>query len=173
MIPWWAKALVLAAVVGFIFGAGWWSRSVLADRDAAKFKEQAALERAESVAQANKLADERMRETERRLAAQKGIADETARTLARERDARATADLVARSLHERAAALAAASDARECNPAAPAERQAAGPDARVFADLFRRADEAAGRMAEVAGQRYAAGLDCQQRYDTLTENRAP
>lgn len=46
-----------------------------------------------------------------------------------------------------------------------AERAAAATDITVLAHMLGRLDRAAGELAEVAGQRYIAGLDCQRRYD--------
>lgn len=161
------RALFVLGAVAFLVGVGWYARGVVAERDEAATVARMAAERAALLADAGKEADRRMAETERRLAAQKESTNEALRQAQRERDARATADLVARSLHERAAALAAASDARKCDPSADGRGAPAVASAGVFADLFRRADEAAGRMAEVAGQRYVAGLACEREHDAL------
>ena len=54
---------------------------------------------------------------------------------------------------------------------------AAGPTASdaldLLADLFGRADEAAGELAEFADAAHAAGLTCQRSYDALTKPNQP
>ncbi len=54
---------------------------------------------------------------------------------------------------------------------------AAGPTASaaldLLADLFSRADEAAGELAEFADAAHAAGLTCQRSYDVLTKPSQP
>jgi hypothetical protein len=53
------------------------------------------------------------------------------------------------------------------DPAITAERAAAATDRLVLANLFRRADEAAGRYAEFATESRIAGLDCERRYNIV------
>ena len=43
----------------------------------------------------------------------------------------------------------------------------------LFADLFSRADQAAGELAEFADAAHAAGLTCERSYDALTKPSQP
>lgn len=49
-----------------------------------------------------------------------------------------------------------------------AASQAATAHARLLADVLKRADERAGRLAAVADQAYLRGLSCEQAYDALS-----
>lgn len=53
------------------------------------------------------------------------------------------------------------------NPPTTAELATAATDRLVLANLFRRADEAAGRYAEFATESRIAGLDCERRYNII------
>lgn len=54
-----------------------------------------------------------------------------------------------------------------------AERAAAATNITVLANVLGRADRRAGELAEIAGQRYVAGLDCQKRYEAQFNKKAP
>lgn len=54
-----------------------------------------------------------------------------------------------------------------------AERAAAATNITVLANVLGRADRRAGELAEIAGQRYIAGLDCQKRYEAQFNKKAP
>lgn len=53
-----------------------------------------------------------------------------------------------------------------------AASKAAAENVRVFADVFRRADEAAGRMAAVADQALTRGETCQRQYEVIRSTTA-
>lgn len=67
----------------------------------------------------------------------------------------------------RAAARAAA------NPGTPAAGPATGDALDLLSDLFTRADETAGELAQAADLAHAAGVTCERSYDALTDPRRP
>lgn len=83
--------------------------------------------------------------------------------------ARASADSL-RGAVDAITARLAASQARG-NSCTAAASQAATRAAAVLADVFKRADQRAGDLAEVADQARARGLTCEQAYLPLESNR--
>ena len=122
----------------------------------------------DAAAKADNEAAERDREQARQLSTNKAIQDGQ-RTIDQ-----ATADAVrarnsADSLRGAADDLAARLAASEAsgNSCAAAASKAATRAAMVFADVFKRADQRAGDLAEVADQARARGVTCEQAYDSL------
>ena len=56
---------------------------------------------------------------------------------------------------------------------APASGPTTGDALDLFADLFSRADQRAGELAEFADAAHAAGLTCERSYDALTKPSQP
>ncbi|MBR8234265.1 MULTISPECIES: DUF2514 family protein [Burkholderia] len=103
----------------------------------------------------------------RRLVAQQGIANDAAK----ERD-KARADAVAAGgaadgLRKQVAALIA--DARRAGAATGSP--ATGGALDLLADLFGRADQRAGELAEYADRARIAGQQCERDYDALTAQK--
>lgn len=171
IVPWWVDALLVALVAGglslAVYGYGRHQREagrqeVQAAWNAEKvIQQQAALK-----AQADSAA-----ETQRRLAAQQEITNETTAQLNR---ARADAD-AARSASDRlraqlAAYVSANRGAARSNPAPQPGGATTSTPIDLLADMFRDSDEAAGILAEALDAAYAAGLACERQYDALTKH---
>lgn len=121
------------------------------------------LEKAARQAEAEARAEER-----RRADALQEIAHETQSQLDRARADADAATSAGERLRQRVAELAAACRRPTGDPAAPGSGQAADTAARVLADVQRRLDEAAGRIARHADEARAAGLACERAYGALT-----
>ncbi|MCQ0034202.1 DUF2514 family protein [Burkholderia glumae] len=107
-------------------------------------------------------------EYSRRLVAQEEIATDAAKERDQARADAAAADGIADGLRKQVAELVA--DARRAGTAAGSS--ATGDALDLLADLFGRADEAAGELAKIADERGIAGKQCERNYDTL-KGRAP
>ncbi|AYY97673.1 DUF2514 family protein [Burkholderia multivorans] len=105
-------------------------------------------------------------EIRRQLAAQQEIATDAAKKRDQARRDAAVADGVADGLRKQVAALVA--DARRA--AASTGSPATGDALDLLADLFGRADEAAGELARIADERGIAGQQCERSYDALSGN---
>lgn len=148
------RVLFVVGVVAFLTGAGWYARGVVAERDEAATVARMAAEREAQIAA-------HMRETERRLAAQKEIADEAERKTRAARADAARAAVAAGSLRTHVAALA--ERAATCDPAAAGD----GPADRL-ADVLGQCVERYGAVAAAADRAIVAGQQCQRAYDSLT-----
>jgi hypothetical protein len=102
----------------------------------------------------------------RRLAAQQEIATNAAKERDQARRDAAAADGAADGLRKQVAALVA--DVRRASASAGSSPTGDGLD--LLADLFGRADEAAGELARIADERGIAGEQCERSYDALTDN---
>ncbi|KVE34451.1 DUF2514 family protein [Burkholderia sp. BDU5] len=120
---------------------------------------------ADQVQQIDDLTNER-NEFRRRLAAQQEIATDAAKERDQARRDAAAADGAADGLRKQIAALVA--DYRSAS--ASAGIPATGDALDLLADLFGRADEAAGELAKIADERGIAGQQCQRSYDALIGN---
>jgi len=107
-------------------------------------------------------------EEQRRVAVQKEISDAYEKNMADARADAAAASTASDKLQQRVATLIAASRQTSCNPTVIDKRTPAESITRVLADVQRRTDEAAGRMAAVADDRGAAGAACVSAYDSLS-----
>ncbi|MDL2284386.1 DUF2514 domain-containing protein [Oxalobacter sp. OttesenSCG-928-P03] len=102
-------------------------------------------------------------EDKRRLDAQEKIANE-----AKEQRDKALADArAANAVSDRLRNSVASLTARINNSTASGDCQAAITTGLLFADLFRRADERAGELAEYADRARIAGQACESAYDSL------
>lgn len=83
-----------------------------------------------------------------------------------------SANAIASRLHEQTDKLAQrlADRERACNPTASGAGQTAS-GTQLLADLFKRADEEAGRMAAIADEARVRGLACEQAYSGLVPDR--
>lgn len=79
--------------------------------------------------------------------------------------ARAADRLASVRVRDAAAAAAARARAQCADPGAADLGPPAGDPIGVLADVFGRADERAGILAEIADQRYLAGRACEREYD--------
>ncbi|URI08768.1 DUF2514 domain-containing protein [Aquincola tertiaricarbonis] len=108
-------------------------------------------------------------EEQRRTAAMQETVDVAQEQIAAaRRDARA-ADGAADRLRQHVAALASRCGGPASDPAAAAGSAPAAGAGLVLADLFSRADERAGQLAEYADQARIAGQACERAYQALTK----
>jgi hypothetical protein len=125
-----------------------------ADREAQK---DAALRQAAANAQ----------ETQRRLLAQKEAQDAHDKDVAAARAAAARAAAAAASLRQQLTAFTAAAGRTTGHPAAAGDGPPAADALDLLAQLFSRADDEAGVLAEALDASHAAGQQCERAYDTL------
>jgi hypothetical protein len=148
-----AALWVVAAVIAY--GAWQHHRASTAARKLLTIEAEIAREREAAMARS-------MAAAQKRLDAQGKVARDAQSEAAAARSDAAAAGAAAHGLREQAAALAASAAAAA---GSSASCEAAATTARVLADLLGRADEAAGRMAEVADQRGVSGKACERIYD--------
>lgn len=103
-------------------------------------------------------------ESDRIARQQQGNAENAAKQREQARAAADAADAAANSLRKQVAELVA----RARDPAASAGSAAAGGPLDLLADMFGRADEAAGEFARIADERGIAGQQCESDYAALT-----
>lgn len=129
---------------------------------------RAADKEAAAVAAASAVMDARAKE-QRRTAAIQEAADAAVDDAARSRaDARASADAAER-LRQRAASLAARCGGSAGDPTAATGGASAAGAGLVLSELFQRADDRAGELAQYADQARIAGAACERAYDALRE----
>lgn len=107
-------------------------------------------------------------EEQRRIAALQEIIDDTESKLARARADAARAADVGQRLRERFSAVASACGAGAGGAGSAGSGPTASAAAGLLADVQRRLDEAAGRLAEFADASHAAGLACERAYGEVT-----
>jgi len=107
----------------------------------------------------------RTEETRRVTALAQIVNDQAARAVAAKADA-GRAAAAARSLRERAQAVARGGAAG--NTTAAGQRDAATAAGLVLADVLGRADDVAGELAQALDRAHGAGVTCQQSYGALT-----
>lgn len=121
----------------------------------------------DSDALAQRHTEARIEEQRRQQAINKVIQNASQQIYAAHNDA-VSANAVANRLHEQADKLAQRLADRERACGSPTTR--GGPPAsrsQLLADLFKRADEEAGRMAAIADEARVRGLACEQAYGGL------
>ncbi len=174
IVPWWVEALLVAAMVGGIalaihgygrhrYQAGqaevqvWWNAEKV-QTQAAALKAQAA--NAFETARRNREQQDAIHERDTKLAA--ALADADALRAAGVRLRSDTATFIA--AHRRGAAR---------DPALAAGGPAAPDAPDLLADVFGRADDAAGELAQALDHSYLAGLTCERIHDSLTRQTPP
>jgi xylose isomerase len=111
-------------------------------------------------------------EEHRRINAIEEIKIESKKQIEQARADAAAADATADRMHEQARRLAAASGQCTTDTTTAIRGAAArATNAIVLADVFQRADAAAGRLAAAYDQARAAGLACERSYDALHNAR--
>ncbi len=166
---WFVLAFVIAAVVTY----GWLDgrdHGIAAANAQWQHKwDQQALELAQAQLHAQQVA---RTEELRRIEAIEEITNETRTQIERARADAAAADAVAVGLHEQARRLASRTSSCTTDTTTAIRSQAArATNAVVLADLFARADQAAGRMAAAYDRARAAGLACEHSYDAVRNAR--
>lgn len=128
-------------------------------------------DKADSDALAQRQAEARIEERRRQQAINKVIQNASQQIYAAHNDA-VSANAIASRLHEQTDKLAQrlADRERACNPTASGAGQTAS-GTQLLADLFKRADEEAGRMAAIADEARVRGLACEQAYSGLVPDR--
>jgi hypothetical protein len=106
-------------------------------------------------------------EEHRRIKAIEDIQNESKKQIEQARADAAAADAVAIGLHEQARRLAARASKCTTDTAATIRSKAGAATNQLLADLFQRADEAAGTMAAAYDRARAAGLACERAYDAV------
>ena len=163
--------LAAAAIAAAVLGAALGLRTYQLHTATAHLAEvQIAWAQDRAQAQAAALAEsEKYRALETQWAtAQKEITDDADRKVTQARADAAVADAAAGKLQQRVAALVAAARAAAANPSASQGGPAADDPIGMLAELQRRADQAAGRMAQIADERGIAGEACERAYSELT-----
>lgn len=157
----------VAAALAAGGAAGYALRDLSADRDIATLSAQHA-QAVASAASAGQTAERDARAVEqRRYAALQEIVDAAQSDHDRAATDAARARAAAVSLRGAAQAAAARCDRPAGDPApAPASAAAAGPGL-VLADVFGRADDRSGELAEALDRARGAGLACERAYDAL------
>lgn len=125
----------------------------------------------DSDALAQRYTEARIEEQRRQQAINKVIQNASQQIYAAHNDA-VSANAVASRLHEQADKLAHRLADRERACGSPTPR--GGPPAsgaQLLAELFKRADEEAGRMAAIADEARVRGLACEQAYSGLVPDR--
>jgi len=117
-------------------------------------------------------ADARAEEQRRTAEVQKAADEAEKARLTAEADAAAARDAGGR-LRAQLATLAARCRAGAGNPDAAKPGAPADPTERMFADVQRRLDETAERIARHADAARAAGATCERAYDSLTAKPTP
>lgn len=146
-------AFIAALVLGY---------EALAERHREQGREEI---RAEHATQALQEAERRRAEERRRAAAHQEIVNEAQKQTDRARSDAAAARAAAGRLQAELAAYRG----RTCpNPATGDGGEAAAATERMLADVQRRLDDAADRIAGFADQSRIAGLACELKYDALT-----
>lgn len=167
---WFVLAFVVSAVVTYAWFEG---RDYGTDKANAAWQhkwDQQALQLANAEARALEVA---RTEEQRRIKAIEDITNESKKQIEQARADAAAADAVADSMHEQARRLAARGGQCASNATTTNRSQAArATDAVVLAELFRRADAAAGRLAAAYDQARAAGLACERAYDAVRNAKA-
>ncbi len=162
---WFVLAFVISAVVTWAWLDG---RQNGIDTTTAHWR-QAWAEQEAMLAKEREQAERLMRLKEH--AWQKSIEDvrnESKKQIEQARADAAAADAVADRLHEQARRLAAAGSQCASNSTATIRSKAArATNAVVLADVFARADAAAGQLAAAYDRARAAGLACERSYDAL------
>lgn len=168
LLPWWAKALILAALAAAAFWIVRTYNETLREEGRAEVQQAWDKESAERATAALEEARENARETLRRLEKQKEVEDAYLQDRARLAADAARARTAADSLRQHVADLEALAGGVACrDPAAAGQRETASAAARMLVELQRRADERAGVLARFADEARAAGLNCERRYDAL------
>ncbi|WP_416187091.1 DUF2514 domain-containing protein [Hafnia paralvei] len=128
-------------------------------------------DKADSDALAQRHTEARIEEQRRQQAINKVIQNASQQIYAAHNDA-VSANAIASRLHEQTDKLAQrlADRERACNPTASGAGQTAS-GTQLLADLFKRADEEAGRMAAIADEARVRGLACEQAYSGLVPDR--
>lgn len=99
------------------------------------------------------------------------IRNESIKQIEQARTDAAAADAVAVSLHDKAQRLAKRANQCATDTTTTIRSQAASATNQLLADLFQRADEAAGTMAAAYDRARAAGLACERAYDAARNAR--
>lgn len=167
---WFVLAFVVSAVVTWAWFQGNDYGTTKANADWQHKWDQQALQLAQAQAAALEVA---RTEEQRRVKAIEEITNESKKQIEQARADAAAADAVADGMHEQARRLAARGSQCTGNTTTADRSQAArATDAVVLADLFRRADAAAGRLAAAYDRARAAGLACERAYDAVRDNNS-
>lgn len=157
----------MVAVSGGVLAYGHHRESVGAARVQSAWDREKVSQQAAGIAQSSSNASE----TQRRMDAQKEVIHVQAKQLeaaSAERDALRVAGQRLRV--QSAQYLATHGGGASCNSKPGATGETAGSAAMVYADLFSRADQAAGELAEALDRSQIAGAACVASYDSLTKN---
>lgn len=145
----WLASSIISGIGGYQYADNSWQTKWTA-RDAAEEKA-----RADAVAAKVKEYNDRQIELEK-------ATNDTKQLLANEMLARRAADDAADGLRQSIENILR--NTRNNSGTTTIERAAAATNITVLANVLGRVDRRAGELAEIAGQRYIAGRDCEARY---------
>lgn len=168
------RATLILGVAALLAGAGWWARSIQAERDAA----HAAAIHAKAL---SSLADTARKASERARVAERDASDRIHAIATEAHDAiqtayrdAAAAERASGQLREHIARLVAASASEPAvNSGAPPSGAPASGPGLVLADVLGRADGRAGELAAFADAAHIAGLSCERSYDEVRRILTP
>nr|WP_276583586.1 DUF2514 domain-containing protein [Pseudomonas sp. RIT-PI-S] len=159
-----AVLLVLALIAGALFGAYRHGETIADARWKAKAADQQALQaKARAAAEGNARTEEQRRQT----------AVNEVGSNARQKSAALAADVAGATgagqrVREAADKLAAGASCSPGDPGVARRGEAATRAAMVLSDLYKRADQRAGELAEAYDRARIAGLACESAYDVLS-----
>lgn len=174
LVPWWAQALLIAALVGGIALAiqGYGQRRYKAGQGEVQGRWNA--EKVQTQAEALKAQAANAAETARRNRAQQDAIHERDKKLAAAlADADALRSTGVRLRADLAAFVASHRGGPGRDPALASGGEAASDALDLLADVFSRADDTAGELAQALDQSYLAGLTCERSYTSLTKAKPP
>lgn len=167
LLPWWAKALIVAALLGLAaWGVHLYNDSLRED-GRQEVRAEWDKERIELGDRALAESESKAKESLRRMEAQRSNQDAQDRELGAARVAAARNAADADRLRQQSASAARDWAARLADSPTAEDLAAAGAAIGVLTDLLGRADRRAGVLASYADTARAAGLKCERDYDAL------
>lgn len=173
MWRYWKIVLVAGLVVAAIATFSHWRWQAGFNEAEGKWQQRWSQRDADDATALEKRQTEARNEEQRRQNEINEIRERAAQSLAVVQADASTARAAADRLHNSAEILARrlADRERACQSTTPGAGPAAGSGAVLLAQLFRSADERAGKLAAAADEARTRGLACERAYDALSRTR--